>query len=195
MPRLTLKGVQLMFEAVYAPKAFGEGDPAYSGKFPIPKNHSQVAAIEAAMLTAAKEKWNEKGEIILKGLIEDGEVCFQRREYKNKKTGEPSAGFEGTFYLSARNGGENPTKPTAFAPDNTPAGADSGLIYSGRYVDASVDIYAQDNKYGRRINCSLRGVRAAFGPDGQPGESFGGGQPAQADEFGEPMTGETADFV
>jgi hypothetical protein len=40
-------------------------------------------------------------------------------------------------------------------------------------------IWAQDNKWGRRINCSLRGVMLTG-----EGESFGGGSaPAGADEF------------
>lgn len=190
MPRMQLKNVRLAFDAIYAPKAFGDGDPAYGGKFIVPPDHPQVQELRDAMLTAAKDKWGEKGEGVLKLLKEDKKVCFIEGEYRNKKTGEPYDGFAGNFYLSARNGGENPVKPSAFAADNSPAGADSGLIYGGMYVDASVDIYAQDNQYGRRINCSLRGVRWAG-----KGDSFGGGAPASADEFGAPVSGDASDFV
>lgn len=188
MPRLTLKNVRLAFEAIYVPKSFGDGDPAYGARLIIPPDHPQVAEIEKAMLTAATDKWGDKAPNVLKMLVDDDKVAFHKKEYKNKKTGEAYDGFEGMFYIGARNGGDNPTKPTAFAADNTPASADSGIIYGGCYVDASLDIYPQDNTFGRRINCSLRGVRFAA-----PGESFGGGQPASADEFGEPV--ENVDFA
>ena len=52
------------------------------------------------------------------------------------------------------------------------------LIYSGCYVHASVDIWPQDNKWGQRINCTLRGVMFA-----NDGENFGGGSTASASEF------------
>jgi hypothetical protein len=46
-------------------------------------------------------------------------------------------------------------------------------------VSASVEVWAQDNKWGRRINCSLRGVMLTG-----EGENLGGGSsPASADEF------------
>lgn len=190
MPRMTVKNLRLGFPAIYAMKAFGEGDPAYGAKFPVPPDHPQVKDIDAAMLQAAKDKWGDKGPDILKLLIEDNRVCFVHKEYRSKKDGAPYDGFKDAFYLSARNGGDTPTKPSAFAADNSPAGADSGIIYAGCYVDASIDIYAQDNSFGRRINCSLRGVRFAG-----PGEAFSGGQPASADEFGEPQEGAGQDFV
>jgi hypothetical protein len=51
--------------------------------------------------------------------------------------------------------------------------------HSGAVVNASLDVWAQDNKWGRRINCSLRGVMLTG-----EGENLGGGSsPASADEF------------
>lgn len=188
MPRMTLKNVRLAFGAIYAPKAFGDGDPAYGGKFIVPPDHPQIAELRAAVKAAAKEKWNEKADGVLAVLKKDNKIAWVEAPYLNKN-GDPWDGFEGNFYLSTRNGGDTPTKPSAFAADNTPAGADSGIIYNGCYVDASVDIYPQDNAYGRRVNCSLRGVRFAG-----PGESFGGGAPASADEFGAP-TESAEDFA
>ena len=53
------------------------------------------------------------------------------------------------------------------------------LIYDGCRVNAKIEIWAQDNKFGRRINCSLLGVMFAG-----EGENFGGGAaPASADDF------------
>jgi hypothetical protein len=55
---------------------------------------------------------------------------------------------------------------------------DTGVIYSGCFVNAQIDIWAQDNGFGKRINCTLAGVQ--FAADG---DAFGGGRPASADDF------------
>jgi hypothetical protein len=45
-------------------------------------------------------------------------------------------------------------------------------------VDVSIDVWAQDNNYGKRVNASLRGVK--FARDGEP---FAGGGAATEDDF------------
>ena len=52
------------------------------------------------------------------------------------------------------------------------------LIYSGCYVHAVLDLWAQDNKWGRRVNCTLQGVM--FAADG---ENFGGSSVANDSAF------------
>lgn len=190
MPKLTLKKVRLAFPSIFAMSSVGDGEPAYSGRFIIdPENKAMVSALDAAMAEAAKEKWEDKSPPILAKLIKDGRVAFSKADYTSKN-GEPYAGFEGKFSLGARNGGKTPLKPSAFNNQNQPTTQDEGLIYGGAYVDASVEIYAQDNTFGRRINCSLRGVRFVG-----HGESFGGGTKAQADDFGEPVEVDAEDFA
>lgn len=179
--RITLKNVRLAFPSIFETSSFGEGEPAYSAKFIIPPDHPQAAELKAAVLAVAKEKWGEKGESVLKLLKEDKKVAFIEGPYKNKKTGEVYAGFEGNWTLSTRNGGKSPMKPSAFDAQNKAVEASDGVIYNGCFVDASIELYPQDNTYGRRINCSLRGLRFAG-----HGESFGGGTKANADEFGAP---------
>jgi hypothetical protein len=179
--------VRIAFPALFQPQSFGEGEPAYSAKFIVPKDHPQIADLRTAMQKVAKEKWNDKAPGVLKLLIEDKKVAFVERDYLNK-SGEPYDGFAGTFYLSTRS---PKTKPSVFDAANRPVSESDGVVYSGCYVDASVEFYAQDNKYGRRVNCNIRGVRFVG-----HGEAFGGGAPAQADEFGEPVEAAPAeDFV
>ncbi len=190
MPKLTLKHVRLAFPSVFAMSSVGDGEPAYSARFIIdPKNTAMVKAIDDAMVEAAKEKWEDKGPTVLAKLIKDGRVAFAKSDYANKN-GEVYSGFEGMYSLGARNGGKTPLKPSAFNNQNQPTTQDDGLIYGGAFVDASVEIYAQDNTFGRRINCSLRGVRFVG-----HGESFGGGTKAQADDFGDPVEVEAEDFA
>lgn len=187
MPRITIKRVRLAFPAIFTMASVGDGEGAYSARFIIPTDHPSVADLDAAMSAAATEKWGDKGATILPKLIKDGRVAFAKEDYANKN-GDVYDGFEGNFSLGARNGGATPLKPSAFDNSNNPTTAEDGLIYGGCYVDASVEIYAQDNQYGRRINCSLRGVRFVG-----HGDSFGGGTKASADDFGAPVSAENED--
>lgn len=177
--RIMLKGVTLAFPALAEPQAFGEGEPAYGAKFPIKINGEHQKAIEAAMKAEADEAWKDKADSVLSMLTDDGKVCFVKKVYKSKKTGEPYQGFGGTHYLSARNAKTQPTIFNEYGDELTSKGDIEAKAFSGALVNASVEIWAQDNKWGRRINCSLRGVMLT----GQ-GENFGGGSsPASADEF------------
>lgn len=187
MPKLLIKNVRMAFPSIYEPEAFGDGDPAYGAKFIIPQSHPQLAEIRKAVVAAGAEKWSEKAPGILALLKDDKKVAWVEGPYRNKN-GDIYDGFEGMYHLSTRNGGKTPVKPSAFDQQNRAVTQADGVVYSGCYVDASVEFYAQDNSYGRRINCSLRGVRKAG-----DGDSFGGGNAASADDFGAPA--DLEDFV
>ena len=183
--KLTIKNVRIAFPAVFSPQSVGDGEPAYGAKFIVPPDHPQIADIRKAVESVSKTQWNEKAASVLKLLQADKKVAWVEAPYLNKN-GEAYDGFEDMFCLSSRSA---KTKPSAFDNANRPITEADGLIYSGAYVDANVEFYAQDNKWGRRVNCGLRGVRFAG-----HGESFGGGAPASADEFGAP-TALDDDFV
>lgn len=176
---IKLKNIQIAFPALAEPQAFGDGEPAYGGKFPIEKESAHQKLIEETMLAVAKDQWQKDGEKVLALLVEDGKTCFVKKEYKNKKTGEPYDGFAGTFYLSTRNAKVQPTIIDRFGKKVENKNDIERLIYSGCLTHISVDIWAQDNKWGRRINATLRGVMYAG-----EGTRFGGSAPpASADEF------------
>ena len=181
MTTLMLKDVVIRFPAVGEPQSMGEGDPAWGGKFPIDPKSAHCKAIEAAMLEVAKAKWEKDGERVLETLKEDRKVCFERKPYKSKKTGEVYNGFDGMFTLGARTA-SNKAQPTVFNKYGEPVEGNAAreqLIYDGCHVNAKVEFWAQQNTYGRRINCSLLGVMFAG-----EGEHFGGGSaPASADDF------------
>lgn len=177
--RIMLKNITLAFPALAEPQAFGEGEPAYGAKFPIVIDGEHQKAIEAAMKAEAKEAWKDKADSVLDMLAEDGKLAFVKKIYRSKKTGEPYQGFEGKHYLSARNAKTQPSVFNQYGEAVTTKDAIERQAYSGAVVNASVEIWAQDNKWGRRINCSLRGVMLTG-----EGENFGGGStPAGADEF------------
>ena len=177
--RIMLKNVVLAFPALAEPQSFGEGEPAYGAKFPIKPNSEQQKAIEAAILAEATEAWKDKANSVVKMLEEDGKVAFTKKVYKSKKTGEAYQGFEGTHYLSTRNAKTQPTVFNQYGEELSGKSDIEAKAFSGAVVNASIEIWAQDNKWGRRINCSLRGVMLTG-----EGENFGGGSsPASADEF------------
>ena len=177
--RIMLKNVVLAFPALAEPQSFGEGEPAYGAKFPIKPNSEQQKAIEAAMLAEAKEAWKDKADSVLDMLAEDGKLCFTKKVYRSKKTGEPYQGFDGAHFLSTRNAKTQPTVFNQYGEEVTSKSDIEAKAFSGAVVNASIEIWAQDNKWGRRINCTLRGVMLTG-----EGENFGGGSsPAGADEF------------
>jgi hypothetical protein len=174
-----LKNVVLAFPALAEPQSFGEGEPAYGAKFPIKPNSEQHKAIEAAILAEATEAWKDKAASVLKMLEEDGKVAFTKKVYRSKKTGEAYQGFDGTHYLSTRNAKTQPSVYNAYGDEVDGKANIERDAFSGAVVNASIEIWAQDNKWGRRINCSLRGVMLTG-----EGENVGGGStPASADEF------------
>lgn len=176
---LKLKNVRISFPALAAPQALGDGEPAYGAKFIIEPGSKHAAALDDAIATVAKDQWKDKAESVLAMLREDRKVCYTKSEYRSKKTGLPYEGFEGKHYLNTRNAKSRPTVVDRFGNEVTDKGEIERLIYSGCHTHVSLDIWAQDNKWGRRINCTLRGVM--FAGDG---ESFGGGgSVASANEF------------
>lgn len=177
--RIMLKNVVLAFPALAEPQSLGEGEPAYGAKFPIVPNSEQQKALEAAILAEATEAWKDKAASVVKMLEEDGKVCFTKKVYKSKKTGEPYQGFEGKHYLSTRNAKTQPTVFNQYGEELSSKSEIEAKAFSGAVVNASIEVWAQDNKWGRRVNCSLRGVMLTG-----EGENFGGGSaPASADEF------------
>ena len=177
--KIMLKGVTMAFPALAEPQAFGEGDPAYGAKFPIAPGSEAHKLLEDAIKAEAREAWTDKADATLTVLEEDGKIAFAKKVYRSRKTGEAYQGFDGKHYLSARNAKTQPTVYNQYGEEITSKGDIERQAFSGAKVNVSVEIWAQDNKWGRRINCSLRGVMLTG-----EGENFGGGSsPASADEF------------
>jgi hypothetical protein len=150
----------------------GEGEPAFSVTGIIGKDHPANKLLADAEEKVAKEKWGAKADGILKqiraagkGVVKDGD---SKAEY---------AGFEGNMFVSTR----SPARPTVIDRDRSPLVAADGRPYSGCYANVQVEVWAQDNSYGKRINAQLLGVQFV-----KDGDAFGGGaQPSNPDDFGD----------
>ena len=186
-----LKKTRTAFLAAYEPRAMAndpKSKPAYGSKFIIEPGSANDKLIQSTMLKVAEEKWPGKGAAVLKQLTDDKKTCYLMKEYTNKD-GEVHDGFENSFSLSTRSEKLKPTVKNRFNADVTEG--DAGAPYPGCYVHAAVDIWAQDNQYGRRINATLQGIMFA-----EDGGAFGGGRPASDSTFaGLAAEPSTEDFV
>lgn len=175
-------GVRLAFANLFtAEQVQGQGDPKFGAMLIIPPDHPQFKEIEAAQVTVANAKWGAKAAGIVKGLEKQDRLALHDGDTKSKYDGVP-----GNFFISA--GAQESAPPTVIDRDRSPLTKTSGRPYSGCYVNASIELWAQDNKFGQRVNAQLRGIQFVV-----DGDSFSAGRPADADEFEEVTEGAGAD--
>jgi hypothetical protein len=169
--KIKLTNVRLAFPALFQPQTVnGEGDPAYSATFILDPTHPQIREIKSAISDIAKAKWGAKAEQQLTLMEKQDKTALHDGDLKANYDG-----FAGNLYISAR----TKARPTVVDRDRRPLTAADGKPYAGCYVTAIVELWAQDNQYGKRINASLGGVQ--FVSDG---DSFGGGASVTtADDF------------
>lgn len=148
--------------------------PVFKSDFLMSPDHPAVAQILATIESVGSaHKW--KGDlnwVDLKPVLkETGMLCFKKGD---NAIGQPE--YKGLLYLK----GSNKTRFTVLDGDAiTPLVAKDGKPYSGCYVNAKVNIWAQDNGFGRRINCAITGIQFL-----RHGEAFGASaKVASADEF------------
>lgn len=182
MAVVKLTNVRLAFPNLFEAKSVGgEGEPRFSAAFPIEPGSANCKALQEAVQAVAKEKWGVKAGAILGELKGKGRVAFQ--EVALSKNGEVYAGFEDMYSLNA----SSPQRPLVIDQQKNPMVAADGKPYAGCYVNVNVELWAQDNSWGKRVNAKLRGVQFV-----RDGDAFGGGAPASTDEFDEIAEGADA---
>jgi hypothetical protein len=176
MVKVILKDVRLAFPAIHEADAIDDGEPRFGGKFIFSPKSANAKIMEKALSDAAKEqkKWEKNPEQILTGLKKKDKVCFYKEPYA-KKDGTIYAGFEGNYYVSA----SNESRPNVKDRDGkTPLVAKDGKPYGGCYCNIVIDVWAQDNKWGQRVNATLLGVQFV-----RDGDKFAGGAAFSDDDF------------
>lgn len=169
---------QAFSQGIYEPRAIAtdqNAKPAYGNKLIIKPGGANAKLLADTLLKVAEEKWPGKGKQVLDKLKADGRVCYVEGPYCDAD-GAPRDGFEDMHYLSTRSEKLKPTVKDRF--NHTVSEGDPGAPYPGCHVHCAVDIWAQDNQFGRRINATLQGVM--FSRDGQ---AFAGGRPASDQTF------------
>jgi len=185
--RLKLNNVRLSFATLHkadVPKGYADSEPKFSCNLLMdPSDAANKASIKQCsneIKRLIKEAWGTAPPKMKP--IE----CFGKGEmFTNNSTKQPYDGYPGMYAVSAN----NKKRPTCLARDKTPLTPDEveQKLYSGCYVDAIINFWVQDNKFGEAIRCSLQGVR--FRADG---EEFGASG-ASADDFDDLDDGELMD--
>lgn len=180
--KLMLPDVRLAFPNLFTAQTFEGGAPAFGASLLLAPSHKSVAELKKAFVAVAKEKWGAKADAILKSMTATDKLCLH-----NGDTKEQYDGFPGNMFVSAR----SKVRPLILNTDKTPLNEDDGKPYSGCYVNASIELWAQDNKFGKRINAQLRGVQFL-----RDGDAFGGGgSPASEEEFADLGAGTEDDLT
>ena len=180
--KIMLQNVRLAFPNLFKPTTVnGEGEPAYSASLILPPDHPQIEELRKAQEAVGKDKWADKWPGIKKEITTKDRFALHDGDAKSQYDG-----FPGNFFVATRS--KQSARPTVIDRNKTPLTEADGRPYAGCYVNCSIELWAQDNAYGKRINAQLRGVQFL-----RDGDSFGAGAPASADEFDDVAEGADAE--
>lgn len=149
---ITLKNVRLSFPSLFTTEMYeGEDTGKFSGTFLLEKekDDKQIASLQKQIAQAIKDS----------GLkIRDDKIALRDGEDSEVK------GMENVMTIKAFSN----RRVNVVNRDKTPLYAEDDVIYAGCYVNAVINLWVQNNKYGKRINANL--VAVQFVKDG---EAFG----------------------
>lgn len=154
-----LNNVRLSFPSLFREKKFAPTDAkgSYSATFLLDKatNAKEIAEAKRAIDLLVKEAFKGKHPGAQRVCLRDG----------SEKSDTPGYG-EDVMFISAR----TDKRPHVVNRDMSPLNEDDGKPYAGCYVNATVEVWPQDNQYGKRVNAKLRAVQFV-----KDGAEFGGG--------------------
>jgi hypothetical protein len=161
--KIQLKGVRLSFPSIFQKEVFEGKEGKYAATFLIPKDDVKTKKKLDHMIAAKLAKAAAAGIKIKKS-----NVCL--------KDGDESeyGGYEDHWSLKA----SNKKRPTVIDRNKEPLTEEDEKLYAGCYVNAIIDFWIQDNKFGKKLNANLYGIQ--FAEDGEP---LGAGPVDVTDEF------------
>jgi len=195
MAIVQLKNVRLSFPDLFEAVQFeGKGPFSYRASFLQPEDQKvyvqqadkswKPTTMTAVIAAVAKEKWASKSESVLKSIQGNNQkFCWTDGDAKDYD------GYEGNYCLSASRG-QDKGRPIVMDCDKSPLTAADGKPYAGCYVNATVEIWPQDNSFGKGVRATLRGVQ--FFKDG---DAFSAGTPVSEDDFEAIDAPETEDDI
>ena len=154
---IKLKNVRLSFPSLFQTSSFGGQDTGkYDATFILDKvEHAAVIKeIQTEMTRLCKEELKSK-------LLPADKLCLKDGDDTERDE------LQGKWQLKA----STKKRPLVINRDKTPIVEDDNIIYAGAYVHAIVNLWVQQNEWGRRINAQLEGVQ--FHKDGEPFGSSG----------------------
>lgn len=163
MAKIKLQNVRLSFPSLFRKAQFQGEETKYEATFMLHKEQhaDTIKEIKKAIDAAIKE--NLKG-----AKLPADKICLKDGDESGRDE------YEGHYTIKAANS----KRPKVIDRDKSPLTEDDGKPYSGCYVNAVIELWAQNNGYGKRINANLLGVQ--FAKDGEP---FASGEVASDDDF------------
>ncbi|SEB24765.1 ssDNA-binding protein [Paraburkholderia sartisoli] len=195
MTIIKVENARLSFPDLFEAKQFeGAGPFSYRAAFLMPEGQTvytqqpdkswKKTTMEKVIAAVAAEAWKAKADAILKTLQGNPQkMCWYDGNLKEYD------GYADNFVLSASRG-QDKGRPVIKDRDASPLSEKDGKPYAGCYVNGTVEIWAQDNKFGKGIRATLRGVQFL-----KDGDAFSAGTPLNEDELGAIDTPETEDDI
>jgi hypothetical protein len=165
------------YVCVYKPFVGDDGKKNYSAHIIMPKKDKQIAVIEASMLAAAVDEWGAKGEAQFKQLTAAGRTCLKDGATKSQSEGDA---YDGNLFISANSTVQPPALVTVAGVNVQTDEDHEYAVYSGCVACAQINIWAMDNKWGKRICATLLGLQFIRHEE----RLSGGGRVANISEFG-----------
>lgn len=168
--QIWIKRARLSFPALLMAKESVPGAvPKFSSDFIIDPASPDWGDLMTLVQTVAVEKWADQAPQILQMIANDKRSrCYGEGKEKVKTTdGSIYAGYDGNMYV----GGNNASQPQLIGTDAQalpPTANLNELFNGGNYVSAILNIWAQDNQFGKAIRGNLVAVQFL-----EKGESFG----------------------
>lgn len=174
MPRIVLKEVRLSFPDLFTAVQYqGTGPFNYRTLALLEKGDENCKKVVKTMQDIAKEKWGDKASTVYKQIMANPKQCmYADGDLKDFN------GAAGHMIVSATRALKDGPPKIVGRDGKTIITESSGLIYSGVYVNMSIDVWAQDNKFGKGIRAGLVAVQFV-----KHGEAFGGAAAATSDDF------------
>lgn len=199
--KVTLLNVRASFLALFTPDSREQDDgtirETWKANFFIPKDNADntigiykgqrmpaLKALKMAGQEARVKAWGEPSEAKPHPKLKADRVFLRDGDH------EDWDGYAGQHYVSSN--APLADRPSAITNRKDGNGkwieaepGKQGAPYSGCYVNAVVEVWVQDNKHGKRLNCKLKAVQ--FFRDG---EAFSANAPVDVnEEFTDDMAG------
>lgn len=152
--QIKLTNVRLSYPQLFTPKAMEGGEPKYSASFILDD------VIHAAEIAAIKKRIAELVKDNKLGTLPVAKICLRPGTEKPDVDGYG----EGCHFLTS----SNSKKPRVVDRDRTDMSPGDARLFAGCYVNAVCNLWAQNNKFGKRVNASTEAVQYS-----KPGEPFG----------------------
>jgi len=159
--KFKLENVRLSFPSIFKRSEFNGQEGKFEATFLISKESQAKVIKEIEAKIALIQKDN-------KVKVSPDKICLKDGDFVDYD------GYEGHMSIKA---GSN-RRPTVIDRDKTPLVEGDGKPYAGCYVNAILELWLQDNSYGKRVNCNLNGVQFI-----KEGEAFGAGDNDCTNDF------------